>query len=83
MNNERIANLAQLGVARAKAIANFNAHAAECTKMAAETDVPAEQQDKKLIELETARAIMLHAMAEYRAAVNSLVPGTGPMPDGV
>jgi hypothetical protein len=84
----KIANLAQLGVARARAISNFNNCAAAAQKMgAAEAEKPGahtqEQMDKTLIELETARAIMIHAMASYKAAVNGLVPGSGDVIAGV
>ena len=73
---KRIANLAALGVARTTALTKFNTIAQEVRdRSAKEPPLTPEQSNAMLMELELARADMIHCMADYTAAVNTLNPG--------
>lgn len=72
----RIAELAQLGVARAYAVEHFNTLSQTIEKMTPEEQakLSPDQMHQRLVALETARAIMLHSMASYKAALDKLAP---------
>ena len=76
-DDSKIAELAQLGVARAYAVEHFNTLSQAIEKMTPEehAKLAPQQMHQRLVELETARAIMLHSMAQYKAALDKLAPG--------